>query len=226
MPHTLFENLDGNPFNTGLEPGRFRTGRHESNNANNLFEKTAPAEEPVTLVEAKDYIRVDGTDEDTLITSLIIAARECAERITRRAFITTTFILSLDKTPNTFFVVLPRPPLLSIVKIESFDDDDAATLFAATNYTIALQRMVGKVVLKRGVTWPTDLRRADGITIEFTAGYGAAADVPGAIKTAILRIMGELYEHREDAIISASLASGEVPFNSERLLRKYKVPRL
>ena len=34
----------------------------------------APGGEPITLAEAKTWLRVDGTDEDVLITALIEAA--------------------------------------------------------------------------------------------------------------------------------------------------------
>ena len=40
---------------------------------------TPAASEPITLTEAKNFLRVDGTDDDTLITALISAAREMCE---------------------------------------------------------------------------------------------------------------------------------------------------
>lgn len=36
-------------------------------------------DEPITLQEAKDYLEVNGTDDDDLITALIVAAREHIE---------------------------------------------------------------------------------------------------------------------------------------------------
>lgn len=40
--------------------------------------------EPVTLAEAKNWLRIDNTDDDTRITSLITAARRRAEQYMRR----------------------------------------------------------------------------------------------------------------------------------------------
>lgn len=211
----------------GIEPGRFRAGKSETNNATNVFEKTAALTGPVDLEDVKEYLRIDGDDEDVMLNSLVLAATEKAERFTRRAFITRTLTLGIDVTPHSLFIEIPRPPLISVVKIESFDEDDVATLFAATNYRVLTQRMVGQVVLKRGSSWPTDLRRGDGIIVEYTAGYGdTGVDTPDAIKTAIMRITGELYEHREDAVIGVPVAATPIPFTAATLLGKYKVPRL
>jgi uncharacterized phiE125 gp8 family phage protein len=60
---------------------------------------TGPSVEPVSLAEAKLHLRVDITDDDTLITGLIISARQRAEVITRRALCTQTWKLVLDQFP-------------------------------------------------------------------------------------------------------------------------------
>ena len=62
---------------------------------------SAPATEPVSLAEAKLHLRVETvmTDDDTLIQALITAARQTAESITRRAFITQSWKLVLDQFP-------------------------------------------------------------------------------------------------------------------------------
>lgn len=69
---------------------------------------TAPAIEPVSLVDAKTHLRVTITDDDMLITNLISAARAHAENVCRRAFVTQQWSLYLDSFPfYTYFGVLP-----------------------------------------------------------------------------------------------------------------------
>jgi hypothetical protein len=58
-----------------------------------------PTQEPITLQEAKDHLRVTGTDEDSLITSLIVSARLYAEMLTRRVFVTQTWKMVIDQFP-------------------------------------------------------------------------------------------------------------------------------
>lgn len=59
----------------------------------------SPASEPVSLNEAKLWLRVDNSDEDSLIAELIATARESAEIYTRRSFISQTLQLTLDAFP-------------------------------------------------------------------------------------------------------------------------------
>jgi len=92
--------------------------------------KTAPAVEPVTLEEAKAHLRVDGGDENALITALIATARMLGERETKRAFITQTWQMYLDKAEAE--IEIPKPPLQSIESIklisavEDIVDQDSA----------------------------------------------------------------------------------------------------
>ena len=80
----------------------------------------APILEPMTLAEAKLHLRVDGTDEDDLITALIVAARRRAEHLLTRALITQTWELTLDEFPAAD-IQLPKPGVLSIVSVKYLD---------------------------------------------------------------------------------------------------------
>lgn len=59
-----------------------------------------PAAEPISLIEAKEHLRVDGNDDDALILALVAAARQYAETICRRVFVTQSWKLVLDAFPS------------------------------------------------------------------------------------------------------------------------------
>ena len=88
---------------------------------------TPPATEPITLAEANLHLKVDTTDDDSLITRLIAAARARAEWHTGRAFITQTWTLHLDAWPACGIIELPLPPLQSVTSIVTTARDDSAT---------------------------------------------------------------------------------------------------
>lgn len=74
-----------------------------------------PVVEPVTLAEAKNYLRVDQdiTDDDALISELIVAAREYAETYCGRSFANKTYRQSLDSFPyytDTIMSQMAYPP--------------------------------------------------------------------------------------------------------------------
>ena len=52
---------------------------------------TPPSAEPISLTDMKLYLRIDGTTYDTLLTSLLAAARDYAQRRQRRAYLTQTW---------------------------------------------------------------------------------------------------------------------------------------
>ncbi|CAB4121503.1 Phage conserved hypothetical protein [uncultured Caudovirales phage] len=61
---------------------------------------TAPSSEPITLSDAKTHLRVDITEDDALISALIVSAREQAEQICRRALISQQWLVTLDRFPS------------------------------------------------------------------------------------------------------------------------------
>lgn len=61
-----------------------------------LVRATEPAVYPVTLSEAKLHLRIDNSDDDTLITSLIATATRWAEDYCDRTFCHTQWTMRLD----------------------------------------------------------------------------------------------------------------------------------
>ena len=189
----------------------------------NLIVTVAPAEEPLTLAEAKSHLRVDGTDEDTYIASLIAAARERAESETWRALVTQTLRAHLDCWPSANYIKLPRSPLQSVTHIKYYDESDVATTMAPSDYIVSTAREPGRITLRNGKSWPTStLRAADGIEIEFIAGYGLAADVPQQLKQGVLLTIGHWFENREDVVIQPGIAGKAIPHGAQSIFRMYR----
>lgn len=190
-----------------------------------LTEVTAPAAEPVTTAQAKAQIRVDISDDDTLIDGLVTTARQVVETITRRALITQTWDWVLDEFPAGDTLVLPLPPLQSVTSITYVDTDGNSGTVSSGDYIVDTDSEPGRVVLKTGSTWPSvSLRAANGVTVRFVAGYGSAgSNVPQAIRQALLLIVGHLYENREATVGVGNVQT--VPMGAEYLLWTYRVLR-
>lgn len=199
---------------------------------------TAPDTLPVSLSEAKAFLRIDISTDDTLITTLIESAKDYAEEYMGRTLINTTYKLSLDgfiedqvpikegiyTAPYLSFykqyIPLARPPLASVTHIKTFDDDNTETTFASSKYHVDKARNPGRIVLKDGETWPTSLRTANGIEITYVAGYGtAASDIPSAIKVGLREHITYLYEHRGE--VEANLKN--FPLIAKQLYQPYRV---
>ena len=169
-----------------------------------IVEVTAPAAEPVSLVEAKAHLRVDISDDDAYITSLIIVARRSCERIANQKFVQQTWNLIMDGFPGSQELELPKTlsPLLSVSHIKYYDDEDADTTFNASNYVVDIYSIPARIVLKSGSSWPADvLRIVNGVEVQVVVGYGDDPDVPMEYKQAMLLAVGHYYENREDVVI-------------------------
>ena len=180
---------------------------------------TPPAAEPVTLAEAKAHLKVDTTADDTLITSLVTAARARAEWHTGRAFVTQSWTLWLDAWPESGLIEIPLPPLQSVTQVKTYALDDTPSVLGPSVYHVdgasAPARLAGKIDFAP----PANLRAVNAVEITFTAGYVAASAVPWPIKQAILQIVADLYANRGDEADIVSSAA-------EALLAPYRIFRL
>lgn len=178
---------------------------------------TPPTVEPITLAEAKAQCRVDISDDDALIESLIGAAREYCEKLDWRAYLTQTLELWLEEWPCDDEIELPRPPLQSVTSVKYYDTADAETTLSTAVYYVNTISQPGEVHLKYQQTWPTAiLRDYNAICITYVAGWTSAALMPKTIKQAMLLLIGHWYENRETATVGA--VSREIDFAVRSLI--------
>jgi uncharacterized phiE125 gp8 family phage protein len=160
----------------------------------NLRVVTPPATEPVSLETMKAHLRVDGTDDDVLIASYVLSARELGEGLARRAFLTQTLDLTLNTWPQSGCPYkMPRSPLQSVTWVKYKDRDGVQTTW--TDYVVDATSEPGRIIFRSlpGVT----LLESGGITIRFVAGYADDAILPNAIVQGILETVAYWYENRE-----------------------------
>ena len=157
---------------------------------------TPPAEEPITLEEAKQHLRVEDSSQDLLIGLYIMAARQHIDGKDGwlgRAIVSQTWELSLDTFPADE-IQIPLVPLVSITSVVYDDEDGIEQTIDGADYTLD---PAGWVVTAGDYSWPTPITAINAVRVRFVAGYGDAADVPATIKAAILLMVGDLYAQRE-----------------------------
>lgn len=167
-----------------------------------------PAAQPITLSEAKAQARVAHDDEDLLIQHYIDAATAWLDGpagILGRCLVTQTWRAELAAVPRS--VRLPFPD--SVVDSAMFSDEEGGEL----THELILQDQRPLLRLRSGLGRPA--------VITFTAGYGAPADVPAAIRQAMLLLVTQWYEHRQVTGTGTAL-----PFAVEALLAPYRRIRL
>jgi uncharacterized phiE125 gp8 family phage protein len=182
---------------------------------------TAPSALAVSLAEAKLHLRVDGNDDDTLITAMIGAATQMAEQATGRAVMPQTWQLSQDEFPGAF--ELTRIPVQSVVSIVYTDASGADQTLDSLNYTLDNASDFGsaKVVPAYAKNWPASRTKVNAVRVQYVAGYADAASVPDSIKAWIKLMVGAMYENREAETIGMGGATSLGV--ADRLLDRYKV---
>jgi uncharacterized phiE125 gp8 family phage protein len=184
---------------------------------------SVPASEPVTLAEARAQLNIIGTHEDTRITSLITVCRSICEKYSQLSFITQTRRIKLDAFPSCDKpITIPNGPVIAVVGDGlglSYTNDEGGTtsLVSGTDFILDNHGDIARVVPIDG--WPTDVadftETPNAVSLTYTAGYGAASDVPSIIKQAILEEIAFRDRNRGD--------TAEISVGSMYLLDMVKV---
>jgi uncharacterized phiE125 gp8 family phage protein len=170
------------------------------------FADVAPVTEPITLAEAKEYARIDGAAEDTLITSLIKVARLHCESYMGKAIIRKT--VTIDSFSFPYQWQIPYGPLVSasdITKVVTIDQNNVET---ALNYQVNIGSFP-KIAITSG-------DQSFKFKMIYTAGF---TTVPEDIKLAVKMMVNTLYERREDFSDLQAIPS---PLGVKALLMPYK----
>lgn len=182
-----------------------------------------PAKEPLTLEEAKRFLRITTDAEDDIVAALVAAARKRIERGTELALITQTVEVKLDGFWGSCAIELPMPPLQEVVSIQYLDGLGALQTLPADTYKVSTHRRPGRVWLASGKSWPATKDEREAVTITFKAGFGDdPVDVPPNLIHA-MRMLCAHYDRNREAVLAGETPQ-VVPEGVESLMAGERIP--
>jgi uncharacterized phiE125 gp8 family phage protein len=172
---------------------------------------TAAAALPVSVAEAKAHSYITHDDDDLMIERFVGTATAMVETMAGVALCTQTLEARFVEWPTAGVMELPRYPLASVTSVKYTDSSGTENTFATDRYWVNAASEPGQIWLDYGCSWPTaTLRPGPSIAVRYVAGYGAAADVPDALKSAVLLFFADLYEHRERTVLQPGVTKATV----------------
>ena len=182
---------------------------------------TAPAIEPVSLAEAKAFLRIEHDDDDDVIAALIAGARIYVEAQTRRALMTQSWRLTRDAWPQTGRIAVRPAPLQSLEAARVHDGEGEPIELDTEGFFVDA---AGSELVFAPWAMPQPGRVAAGIEFDVTLGYGdAAVDVPEPLRQAVRLLAGHWYENR--GLVSPG-AAPLLPMTVPALLSPYRMVSL
>ncbi len=151
----------------------------------------------ITLAEARSWLRLDHTADDTLLSDIIIpGAQDKIEQATGLCLSGDTLVVvEVDAGTNDGEIHLPMAPFDSIIDIEL---DGAST--TTDDYTITGGAMYPVLNVSAGVSCKIEYLAG------FTTGNGyTVAGIPPDLKKAVLQQTAYDYEHRGDSMIAPEI---------------------
>lgn len=151
-------------------------------------------DEPVSLTEAKTWLREASNDQDAVISRLIVTARRLVELHTKRQLVSANWRWTNDRFPPGQPIILRRPPISEIVSVKYRDEAGELQTLSSDRYEINLDTEPGELHAAYGTAWPTARRMPGAVEVIFTAGYGDAEDVPDTAKQAMQFLIQHWYD--------------------------------
>ena len=153
---------------------------------------TAPAAEPVSLAQAKTFLRIDSTADDDAVTRAITAARRYAEIYLRLLLLPQSWSYSLANPCDTA-LHLPVGPAQAITSITQTSELGTTTTMDPSTYRLSVD---GFSVLF------LNSPQTEVLKVQYSAGaFATAADVPLPIVQGMLHHIAAMVENRDGTAV-------------------------
>jgi uncharacterized phiE125 gp8 family phage protein len=182
---------------------------------------SGPAVEPVTLAEAKSFLRVEHGDDDDVIAALIAGARVHVEAQTRRALIAQSWRLIRDAWPGDGRIAVLPAPLRQLLAARVHRFDGSTQAIDVAGFVADMAAAPAVLAVMAGAL-PAPGRVIAGIELDVEVGYGdAPANVPEGLRQAIRILVAHWYENR--GLIAAGSGVAVLPQTAAALIAPYRV---
>lgn len=179
----------------------------------------APVAEPWSVAEAKSFLRVEHDADDALIGSLISAARNHVEALTRRGLLLQTWRFVLDSWPADGRIRPRMGPLRTLSAARVYDHAGNAGAIDTGSFVLDA---AANVIAAPCWALPQPGRSAAGIELDVQIGFGASAtDVPDVLRHAIRTLVAHWYENRGLVAIGQTIAM--MPASVNAMIASYRV---
>ncbi len=149
-----------------------------------LVRTVAPAAEPLTLLEVRDFLRIAHDDDDARISDLIITARSLAEQWLRRSLLTQTWKLIFEDYMADR-IALPMGPVQSVTSVQTRTLAGDITAINASSYALSA---ASDALISASTLY------ADRIEVVYVCGYGSASQLPKPLKMGLLEHVAAMYD--------------------------------
>lgn len=183
-----------------------------------LVRVSGPGNEPVTLAQAKFQCRVDTSDSDDYITSLIQCGRVYVEDVLEVTLMTSVWEARYDLFP-IWAIILPRMPMLNAPVTVTYRNGDGtySTLSSVANdFQVDYRVLPGRIYPQWARSWPPTRGDENSVTVQYSAGYGSSqSDVPPTAKLLILALVAHWFDTRQPAVVGGMTST---PYMFDTLL--------
>lgn len=169
-----------------------------------------------TLADLKLFLRIDHSEEDVLITSLLNGAVDHFEQSTRRVLQSRSITQRLDSLPDSRVIFLEKGPVTSVTSVTVRTLTGTSTISSSDYITILGQTETKPLIaFKDTANLPTPDNYPGAVTVTYVA---ETTTIPESVNAAIRLLAAHWYENRQAV---GPTGGNEVPLAYQSVASKY-----